>query len=259
VDEICFEFSGAKLYAVAHGRGRPIILLHGGLATHLACRLFAAPLDAAYRVITPDLRASGRSHFAGALSWDQLADDVAALARHLGIERAVIGGVSFGAGVALRVALRHPALVDALAILSPAYGGSELGLTQAQRAAMAAMDAAGSRAPVEGIGVLLPLFESLPIEVRDRARALVATYDPASVATSTRFMASGLQPFAASELSAIAAPVLLVPGTDATHPPEVADAIARELRDCTRQPAAPADYAAAIAAFVSQNDAARVA
>src|SRR5678816_2376990 len=101
-DEIGFEHAGANLYAVASGHGRPIILLHGGLATHLACWVFAAPLAGRFRLITPDLRASGRSIYREALSWDQLADDIAALIDHLGYERAVIGGVSFGAGVAVR-------------------------------------------------------------------------------------------------------------------------------------------------------------
>src|SRR4051794_12530096 len=60
LDEIWFEHAGAKLFAVASGSGRPIVLLHGGLATHLACRVFAASLAERFRLITPDLRASGR-------------------------------------------------------------------------------------------------------------------------------------------------------------------------------------------------------
>ena len=43
--EIDFEHAGARLYAVESGDSLPIILLHGGLATHLACRRFASPLD----------------------------------------------------------------------------------------------------------------------------------------------------------------------------------------------------------------------
>lgn len=228
--EIWFEHEGTRLYAVESGEGQPIILLHGGLATHAAARLYAGPMPG--RLITPDLRGSGASHFAGELTWDLLADDVAALARHLGIARALVGGASFGAAVAVRVALRHPALVTGLAVLQPAYGGGEL--TPAQRAAMEAMDAAGRRAPVEGIGVLLPLLAALPPEIQERARAVFATYDPASVAASTRFMASGAQPFAGGEeLAAIACPALVVPGWDPTHPREVADVFARHLPSCT--------------------------
>ena len=250
--ELWFPSAGARLFAAERGDGPPVILLHGGLATHQACWQFAGPLAARFRVITPDLRASGRSIDAGPLDWDRLADDVAALAHHLGLARAVIGGVSFGAACAARVALRHPALVRALIVLSPAYGGVELGLTAAQQAAMAAMDAAGRRAVAEGIAVLLPLFDALPDAIRARARALVATYDPASVAASTRFMASGAQPFAAAELAAIACPTLVVPGADPTHPPEAADVFRTHIPDCTVRAAGPADYAAAIADFVDR-------
>ncbi len=229
--EIWFENAGTTLYAVERGAGRPLVLLHGGLATHAVWSLYAGPLADHTRLITPDLRGSGRSRFAGPLGWDLLADDVAALVRASGLTRAVIGGTSFGAGVAVRVALRHPDVVSALAILNPAYGGAELGLTPAQQAAMAAMDAAGRRAPAEGIEVL---FALLPPELEERGKKLFATYDPASVAASTAFMASGAQPFArADELRAITAPVLVVPGTDPQHPREVADVYATHLPRCT--------------------------
>ena len=249
--DLWFERDGVTLFAVESGLGPPIILLHGGLANHLACRLFATPLAARFRLITPDLRGSGRSIYAGPLTWDDLADDGAALARHLGLARAVIGGVSFGAGCAVRVALRHPALTAGLVLLNPAYGGTALGLTPAQQDAMRAMDAAGSRAPADGVQVLLPLLAALPEPIQARARAMVAGFDPASVATSTRFMASGAQPFAdGAELAAITAPTLLVPGTDPTHPAEVADVFRRHLPRCTVHATGPAGYAAAIARFL---------
>ena len=42
--EFLFDSAGTKLFAVESGEGVPIILIHGGLANHLACRVFAAPL-----------------------------------------------------------------------------------------------------------------------------------------------------------------------------------------------------------------------
>jgi 3-oxoadipate enol-lactonase len=234
MSDIWWKSDGTTLFAIERGAGQPIILIHGGLATHAACTPIADPLAARYRVITPDLRANGRSLYAGELSWDRFADDVAALMRHLELPRAVIGGISFGAGVAVRVALRHPELVSALLVLQPAYGGAELGLTPAQAAAMAAMDAAGSRAVAEGVEVMLPLFDALPPAIRERAHAIVARYDAGSVAAITRFMASGAQPFErGDELAAVDVPALVVPGTDPTHPDEVADVFRRHLPRCT--------------------------
>jgi 3-oxoadipate enol-lactonase len=257
--EIWFESGGARLFAVEGGDGPPVILLHGGLANHLVCWRLAGALASRFRLITPDLRASGRSIHAGPLTWEQLADDTAALVRHLGLDRVVIGGVSFGAGCAVAFALRHPVLTAGLVLLTPAFAGADAGLTEAQHAAMQAMDAVGRRALAEGIQVLYPLLEALPADIRARARAVFDSFDPASVAATTRFLASGTYPFAsAAELAAISAPTLLVPGTDPQHPVEIADVYRRHLRHCTvRDVAMPAfadgsAFADAIAAFLDQ-------
>jgi hypothetical protein len=56
-------------------------------------------------------------------------------------------------------------------------------------------------------------------------------FDAASVAATTRFLASGAQPFATlQQLAAITVPVLLVPGTDPEHPAELAALYAQHLR-----------------------------
>jgi pimeloyl-ACP methyl ester carboxylesterase len=249
--QLWFESHGTRLFAVESGAGKPLILLHGGLANYTACRVFAAALDARYRVVTPDLRASGRSIFRDALTWDLIADDVAALVHALGVDRAIIGGVSGGAGAAVAAALKHPAIVEALLVLNPAYGGAELGLLPAQQMAMNAMDAAGSRAPAEGVDVLLPLFDALPEAIRARARALVAGYDAQSVAATTKFLASGAQPFARGrDLAAITAPTLLVPGIDPYHPREVADVYAKNVPGVVVREATPAEYGTVIADFL---------
>lgn len=255
VREHWFDNDGARLYAADSGDGEAIVLLHGGLSDHRSCWLYARPLTEQFRVITPDLRGAGRSHFAGPLTWDAIAGDIAALVHQLGFARVVIGGSSFGAGAATAFALRHPSLVSALLVLNPAYGGSELGLLPAQQAAMAAMYEVGRRAPAEGIAVLFPLLETLPVEIRERARGVVASFDPASVATTTAFMASAAQPFArGTDLAAIAAPTLLVPGTDPTHPRDVADVFRRHLRRCTVREVELPGYAHAIAEFVATLD-----
>jgi len=248
-----FESHGTRLFAIVHGQGRPIVLCHGGLATHLvALRFGGALVERGFRVIAPDLRGSGASHFAGSLSWDLFADDVAALLDHLGVERAIVGGTSFGAGVAIAAALRHPARVSGVVLLAPAYAGADIGLSAAQRAAMDAMNAAGSRAPAEGMAVMDPLVDTLPPEIRERARALFHSYDPASVAASTRFMASGAQPFAtAAELSGVVASVLVVPGTDPQHPAEYADHLGRHLPRCRVAAGTEPDYAGLIATWAT--------
>jgi pimeloyl-ACP methyl ester carboxylesterase len=255
MDEIYLEHGGARLFAVVTGpaAGRAIVFLHGGLANHESALRYVGALAARFRVVAPDLRASGRSHDEAPLSWAQLADDVAAIVRHARLERAVVAGASFGAGVAVATALAHPAIVDAVALFMPAFGGADVGLTDAQVTAMRAMEAAGARAAAKGIEALLPIFDALPEPLRTRARATASGYDPRSVAALTRFMASGAQPFArGADLAAIAAPVLVVPGADPTHPPEIAAHLAAHLPRATVRDASPEDYARVLEAWLDE-------
>jgi pimeloyl-ACP methyl ester carboxylesterase len=210
-------------------------------------------LGTSCRVLAPDLRASGRSVYAGALDWELLADDVNALLDHVGLERAVVGGTSMGTAVALSFALRYPARTAGLLLVSPLYAGDEHGLTERQRAAMRAMDDAGRRALAHGIEALLPLYGELPPELRERAVAMARGFEPASVAATTRFLASGKQPFvAASALHAIDVPVLLVPGADPEHPAEVAELYARHLPRVTVVAASAPDLAERLASFCAR-------
>jgi pimeloyl-ACP methyl ester carboxylesterase len=215
------------LHTVEHGSGRPLVFLHGGLADHRSAALTVGALASRCRVITPDLRGGGRSVYAGPLSWDLLADDIAALLDRLGLERAVVGGTSAGSGCALRMALRHPARVAGLILVSPVYAGADHPLAPEAAAAMRQMDGFGQRTLTEGIAALHPLFEALPAPLRERARAMVDSFDPGSVAATTGFLASLVPPFGAlAELRALPMPVLLVPGSDPTHPAQVAALLA---------------------------------
>jgi pimeloyl-ACP methyl ester carboxylesterase len=226
--------AGTRLFGVETGEGPAVVMLHGALANHQTAMALAAPLASAYRVVAPDLRGSGRSWFAGRLGFDLLADDIAAILDHLEIDRAVVGGVSSGSGVALRFAFRHPRRTLGVIVVKPVYAGADHGYSAEQHAAFSAMDRVASRATAEGIEALRPLYDQLPEAWRDRAWAVASGFDPASVVTSSRFVADGAQPFAsAADLCAIEAPMLLVRGADAQHPREVSDLYAASVRDCT--------------------------
>jgi 3-oxoadipate enol-lactonase len=229
--EIWVESADTRLFAVEGGQGQPIVFLHGGLADHQASWFRMGSLAASHRLITPDVRGAGRSRYAGELGWDLLADDVVALVRHLGLDRVIVGGVSAGSGVALRLALRHPGCVSALLLVSPVFAGAEgSAMMQASRVAMARMNDAGQRTLTEGIAAIHPLFEPLPPGLREVALAMASRFDPASVAATTRFLASGVQPFERlAELAALSMPAVVVPGTDPEHPAEVAELYARTL------------------------------
>ena len=251
--EVWFESAGTRLFALEVGQldsPRPIVFMHGGLADHRAAMLYVGPLLAAHRVILPDLRGAGRSVYADALTWQQLADDISALLAHLAIERAAIGGSSMGSGVALRFALSHPQRTLGLLLTAPVFAGAERGLSPAQAEAMRGMGEAGQVALERGVEALVPLYSRLPVVVRDRAVDMLLSFDAASVATTTRLLASGSQPFdSTDELAQLDAPALVVPGTDAEHPIEVAELYQQHIkRSQLADPAAP-DLSTTITTF----------
>jgi 3-oxoadipate enol-lactonase len=236
--EVWFESGGVRLFAVEDGEGPVIVMLHGGMASHVASLPLVAPLASRYRIVTPDLRSNGKSWSGSPLIFDQLADDVEALLDYLGIDRAVVGGVSGGSGVALRFALKHPDRLAGLVLAQPVYGGEERGYTDAQKQTFAMMDAVASRALDEGVEVLRPLYANLPEPIREKALAMIEGFDAASVVATSHFIASGAQPFTtAADLRSLFVPTLLVRGNDPLHPAEVSDLYAENIPGCTVAPA----------------------
>ena len=251
--EFWIESQGVRLFATEDGDGPVVVMLHGGMANHLAVRPFVAPLVGRYRVIAPDVRGSGKSWYGGPLSFDQLADDIEHLLDHVGVHRAVIGGASSGSGVALRFALRHPARTVGLVLVKPVYAGTARGYSEDQKATFAMMDAVASRALKEGVQVLRPLYANLPEGMRERALAMMEAFDPASVVATSHFIASGSQPFdSTAELKSLKLPTLLVCGDDPMHPAEVSDLYAANIPNCTAVPATTTDIGHTIATFVDR-------
>ncbi|HXQ26399.1 MAG TPA: alpha/beta hydrolase [Candidatus Acidoferrales bacterium] len=231
--EFWYDADGVRLYAVEEGRGPVIAMLHGGGADHRACLPIVAPLSARYRVITPDLRSSGRSRCADHLTWDRLAEDLEALLDHAGAARAVVGGVSLGAGAALRFARRFPDRTAALVMVLPVYRGEKRGFTEHQAATFKTLVPAIARARDEGIEAFRPLYQQSPA-MEAYFDAMIGSVDLASFVATNQFMASGAQPFVSdADLEAIAVSTLLVPGNDLMHPAEVAELYAARIPRCT--------------------------
>ena len=249
--EFWVESDGVRLFANEVGSGPAVIMLHGGMANHSAALPLVAPLAGRFRIITPDLRGSGKSWCSTPLTFDQLADDVVLFLDHIGVDRAVVGGVSGGSGIALRFALRHPGRTLGLVLVRPVYAGASHGYTEHQRATFAMIDALASRAPEDGVQVLRPLYANLPADIRERALEMLEGFDAASVLATSRFISSGSQPFAAiTDLASLAAPTLLVRGDDPMHPAEVSDLYAASIPRCTTVSASTIDLAGTIGSFV---------
>jgi hypothetical protein len=72
----------------------------------------------------------------------------------------------------------------------------------------------------------------LPSPIRELALEMLRTFDPPSVEATTRFLASGAQPFeAASDLARIECPTVLIPGVDPEHPAELCELYAQHLKN----------------------------
>jgi len=115
--------NGIKMYYEIHGEGIPLVLIHGGGSTIQTSFGKILPLFAQYyKVIAVELQAHGHtSDRNGPESFEQDADDVAALLRFLKINKAHILGFSNGGNTALQIAIRHPDLVNKLVPVSTFY------------------------------------------------------------------------------------------------------------------------------------------
>ncbi len=113
---------GLKMYYEIYGTGKPLILLHGGLGSTDMFSLIMPQLSQGRQVIAVDLQAHGRTADIGRpLSYETMADDVAALIHYLRIERSDLMGYSVGGEVALRTAIQHPEVVRKLVIVSATF------------------------------------------------------------------------------------------------------------------------------------------
>lgn len=108
------DVNGIKMYYEVFGKGAPLVLIHGGGSTIQTSFEKIIPLLAKNRkIIALELQAHGRTGDRNAdLTFEQDADDVAALLNNLHISKADFLGFSNGGTTTLQIAIRHPALVN---------------------------------------------------------------------------------------------------------------------------------------------------
>ena len=117
------------------GAGTPVAFIHGFPHNRTLWAPQVSALVDRARCIALDLRGFGESSRHGPFSIDQFADDVAMLFRMLGIERAVVTGLSMGGYVALSFWRRHREMVRAL-VLADTRAGADSDETRVKRVAL---------------------------------------------------------------------------------------------------------------------------
>ena len=117
-----FQRDEATLRGWDAGEGLPVIFQHG-LGGDEAQVAEVFPDGGGFRRLTLECRGQGKSSLGNAneISIAQFADDILAFADSRGIDRFVIGGISMGAAIALRIAVKNPARVKALILARPAW------------------------------------------------------------------------------------------------------------------------------------------
>ena len=120
--EFDVEANGLRLRVTRTGQGdKPVVVCaHGFTDDGLCWTPLARALEGEYDLILPDARGHGQSEApAGTFTYVDLADDLAALIRALGLARPVVLGHSMGAVTAMLLAARYPELVRAVALEDP--------------------------------------------------------------------------------------------------------------------------------------------
>lgn len=241
MSERIVERDGVRLVVEDVGEGDPIVLLHGLTATHRYVVMGSSALArAGHRVVSYDARGHGLSSPAPAgvdgYGYDVLADDLIGVLDALELDRVVLAGASMGAHTLLHAALRAPARVRALAVITPAYDPA----TQDDPARLARWDelAGGLRAGgIEGFVEAYRVEDEVPEAWRETVRTVLRQRmaqhaDLGAVADALQSVPRS-RPFETlDDLGAIAVPAIVVASRDDAdpgHPLAVGEAYAAAI------------------------------
>ncbi|MFL6074564.1 MAG: alpha/beta fold hydrolase [Mycobacteriales bacterium] len=207
------------------GDGAPVLLVHGHPFDRSMWRPQVAPLAAAgCRVITPDLRGYGSSPLPrGPVRWTDYARDLAALLDHLGLDGAVLAGLSMGGQIVMEFHRLYPERVRGLVLAStsaPADTADGIAHRHATAERLLAEGMAGYAGEVLPRMVAPATLATRP-DVAEHVRAMMLAAPPAGAAAALRARAS--RPDYVPMLPRIAVPALVVVGREDDFTP-VADA-----------------------------------
>jgi pimeloyl-ACP methyl ester carboxylesterase len=201
--------NGLRSYYEIHGEGSPLVLLHGGLMTIDTMQPFLGLLAQSRQVIAVELEGHGRTvDLDRPLSMIQMSDDLDGLLGQLNVTDADVCGYSLGAAVALRLAMRHPARVRRLVLISAAVG----------------QDAIYPSVQAQWPGMSGAALKGTPME---KAYLAVAPHPErfAGFIDKLKTAMMNTEPFDEAEVRAVKAPALLVVGDADLIRPEAALAL----------------------------------
>ena len=218
-----------------HGIGLPVIFLHAfPLNRTMWDGEMVALLDEQrYRLVSLDWRGFGESDIVGEITtMDILAGDVVALMDHLGIEKAVLCGLSLGGYVAFACLRQYAPRIAGL-ILADTRPAADTPERQANREEVARLAETSGTAAIANLQLprLISDYtrEHDPL-VETRIRQMINAATVPGIAATSRGMA--LRADASDLLASISCPTLVITGEqDAVIPPSEAQAYATSIPD----------------------------
>lgn len=251
---------GVELLVRSRGDGVSTVFLHGSMANGGQSLWLLGGLADTCHLIAPDIRGRGSSVCPNVdqYSWTHFATDVAAVLDGFGIESAIVGGTSLGAGIAASFAMMFPERTLGLILMGSPFRGAELGWSPFQQHAYESSAHAAERVRALGLAeAVKELGAGLPPEVVEATRQRWAQHDALSISTALIAEARLPQPFSLTDLQTIDAPVLVLPGGDNMHPREVSKSYMPYLQRGTLRdvpiPPQPADIVAATRDWISES------
>ncbi len=216
-----------------------VVLLHAfPLNKSLFDEVTGPIAEAGWDVIVPDLRGFGESGFGGVEPDDEpsltfMARDVLDIMDRVGVQSAVIAGVSLGGYVAMELVRQAPERIAALALIdtkgsADTQEARENRLRVAQQVTDAESTEALARAMLPNL-LGATTHEQRP-EVVERVRGWIHAADPEGVAWAQRAMA--VRPDSHADLATLRVPALVLWGEqDALSPRADQDALVAALTD----------------------------
>lgn len=110
------KVNNIELYYEKHGKGRPIILIHGNQESHEIFDKLIEKLKSNYEVFAIDSRCHGKSENPKEISYNLMCDDIIEFIKELNIEKPILYGFSDGGIIGLLVAIKEPDLLSNLII-----------------------------------------------------------------------------------------------------------------------------------------------
>lgn len=223
------EIAGRRISWLQSGTGRPVVLVHGFPLHGEMWRPQHDAVPHGFTLITPDLRGLGSSSGPPARSLDEHADDLLALLRHLGLERAIIGGLSMGGYVTFAIYRKAPQRFAAMVL---ADTRAEADSEDARAARIELQGAARQRGVEAVLDAMMPKLIGPSARhagtVEPRVRAIAAANGAEGIIDALEALRTRLD--STSTLASIRCPVLVIVGAeDALTPPAVAEGMVRAI------------------------------